>query len=172
MIRLNDLRCHYPLNLRHGQSSCNPQSAIRNPQSAIRNQNRLRSRRILRRRKSSSRHLSRHSSRSRLSLNLNLPSRHLSRHSSRSRLSLNLNLPSRSHLSPNLDLGPRPSHRPSRASCPLMNFSAFLSLKRPRLCLAKVSPDIARLTAIAKMVISRENRSVLSLSIETPCLNL
>src|SRR5262245_10491099 len=147
-------------------------SARFKPQSATSNPDRLRSPSILRRRKSSPRHLPRRSSRSRLSLNLSPPSRHLSRHSSPSRLFPNLNLPSRSHLSPNLDLGPRPSHRPSRASCPLMNFSAFLSLKRPRLCLAKVSPDIAILTAIAKMVISRENRSVLSLSIETPCLNL
>src|SRR5262249_17117798 len=69
----------------------------------------------------SSRHLSRHPSRSSLSLNLNHSS------SSRSSLSLNLNLSSRSRLPLNLNLGPRPSHRPSRASRLLITVSAFLS---------------------------------------------
>src|SRR5262249_55311588 len=111
----------------------------------------------------SSRHLSRHPSRSSLSLNLNLSS------SSRSSLSLNLNLSSRSRLPLNLNLVPRPSHRPSRASCPLMNFSAFLSWTRPRqrLSWANVTADSARLTIIARVVASRANRSVLSLSMES-----
>src|SRR5262245_11110152 len=111
----------------------------------------------------SSRHLSRHPSRSSLSLNLNLSS------SSRSSLSPNLNLSPRSRLSLNLDLGPRPSHRPSRASCPLMNFSAFLSWTRPRqrLSCANVTADSARLTSIARVVASRINRSFLILSMET-----
>src|SRR5262249_2471546 len=95
-----------------------------------------------------------------------LSSRHLSRHSSRSHLSLNLNLSSRSRLSLNLNLGPRPSHRPSRASCPLMNFSAFLSWTRlrQRLSWANVTADSARFATIARVVASSANRSVLSLS--------
>src|SRR5262249_9766751 len=69
-------------------------------------------------------------------------------HSPRPRLSLNMNLWPPSRLSLNLNFGPRPSHRPSRASCPLMNFSAFLSLPRPRqrLSWANVTADSARLT--------------------------
>src|SRR5262245_47339679 len=80
-----------------------------------------------------------------------------------------MNLSSRSRLSLNLNLGPRPSHRPSRASCPLMNFSAFLSWTRPRqrLSWANVTADSARLTIIARVVASNANRSVLNLSMES-----
>jgi len=107
--------------------------------------------------------------RRRLSRRCRSPSRHLSRQSSRSRLSLNMNLGPRSRLSLNLSLGPRPSHRPSRASCPLMNFPAFLSLPRPRqrLSWANVTADSARLTIIARVVASRANRRALSLSMES-----